>query len=210
MPFTLPPLPYPVDALAPVISEEALELHHDVHHQGYVDKLNAALGTHDLKSNESIEQLLARVDSLPDRLQMAVRNFGGGHANHSLMWETMTPDPHPPSTHLDKLIARDFGSVKSLRKALETAAAGLFGSGWVFLTWDPAKGELELEALPNQDSPWRQGLRPLLPCDLWEHAHYLDYRNRRDEWVRDWWNLVDWRQVEKRLDTPLVAMKGAV
>lgn len=201
MPFTLPPLPYPLEALEPVISREALELHHAAHHQGYVDKLNAAVGEGPYK-DEPVEQLIRKIPLLPEHLRKPVRDFGGGHANHSLFWETMTPDPHRPSAHLEKLIARAFGSVSALRMAFESEAARLFGSGWLFLVWDANRGELGLEALPNQDSPLERGVRPLLPCDLWEHAHYLDYHNRRADWVRDWWNLVDWRQVEKRLDGP--------
>lgn len=199
--FTLPPLPYPVEALEPVISREALELHHGAHHQAYVDKLNAAIGDGPLKS-ESVEQLLGRLATLPEHLRKPVRDFGGGHANHCLLWDTLTPNPNRPSAHLDRLIARDFGSVSALRMAVEAEASRLFGSGWVFLSWDAARSELKLEALPNQDSPLERGRRPVLACDLWEHAHYVDYRNRRDDWVRDWWNLVDWRQVERRLDTP--------
>lgn len=176
MTLTLPPLPYALDALEPVISAEALELHHAGHHGAYVEKLNAALKDQtwpgrDEPGNESVEQLVARLDSLPQGVQGAVRKFGG--------------------------------SLKTLRSALDKQAANLFGSGWVFLAWNPHSEALELRALPNQDSPLTQGLRPLLTLDLWEHAHYLDYRNKRDDWVRDWWNLVDWRQVEKRLDRPV-------
>ena len=203
MKFTLPPLPYPVYALEPVISREALELHHAAHHQAYVDKLNATLKEQDWKGEQSVEQLVASIDTLPESLREPVRKFGGGHANHSLLWETMTPNPGKQSVHLQKLIDRDFGSVSALRTTLEAEARDLFGSGWVFLVWNPVAERLELRALPDQESPLTYGLRPLLPCDLWEHAHYLDYRNHREDWVRDWWNLIDWRQVEKRLDEPV-------
>ena len=208
MPFTLPPLPYALDALEPVISAEALELHYAGHHAAYVEKLNAALKDQNWqdpkqKDGESVEHLLSRLASLPEAVREPVRKFGGGHANHSLLWETLTPNPGQPSAHLQKLINRDFGSLKALRAVLEKDAAALFGSGWVFLAWNPDSEALELRALPDQDSPLTQGLRPLLPCDLWEHAHYLDYRNKREDWVRDWWNLIDWRQVEKRLDMPI-------
>ncbi|MBN8280892.1 MAG: superoxide dismutase [Gammaproteobacteria bacterium] len=209
MPHALPPLPYPVEALEPVISREALELHHGAHHQAYVDKLNKALRDTPW-GDEPVEQLLRRLGSLPGDLQRPVRDFGGGHANHSLLWETLTPNANRPSAHLDKLIGRDFGSLNALRMALESEAARVFGSGWVFLSWDPGKGELRLEGLPNQDSPLAEGRWPLLPCDLWEHAHYLDYHNRRDDWVRDWWHLVDWRQVERRLDEPPAGIKPAL
>jgi len=200
MRYRLPALPYPLEALAPVISREALDLHHGVHHQAYVDKLNAALVEHAWNGRESVDELLRNLESLPDPLREPVRNFGGGHSNHSLFWETLTPSPSQPTRHLAKLIDRDFGNLAVLRHHFDKEAAGLFGSGWVFLVWDPAPGALDVVALPNQDSPWSQARLPLLACDVWEHAHYLDYRQRRDAWVRDWWHLVDWRQVEKRLD----------
>lgn len=200
MNVTLPTLPYPLDALAPVISREALDLHYGAHHQAYVDKLNDALAEHDWRNGSSIEDLVANLDALPPALREPVRRYGGGHVNHSLLWATMTPAPTPPSSRLEGLISRDFGSLVGLRLAFEQVAAGQFGSAWVFLAWNPRASSLELHGLPDQDSPLTLGLRPLCACDLWEHAYYVDYRNRRDDWVRDWWHLVDWRQVERRID----------
>jgi Fe-Mn family superoxide dismutase len=200
MKFVLPPLPYPLSALEPVIGREALHLHHDVHHRGYVDKLNAALERVAWSGDETIEQLLRSVDSLPDSIRSEVRNFGGGHANHSLMWETLAPGAGKPSPSMLEHIERDFGDLDGLRARFVDEAAQLFGSGWVFLAWDEHRQCLAICSLQNQDSPYSRRMVPLLPCDLWEHAHYLDYRNRRDDWVRDWWYLVDWRQVEKNLE----------
>ncbi len=198
--FTLPPLPYPNSALEPVISRESLELHHGKHHKGYVDKLNDALREAGLDDEETIEQLLRRLDSLPAGIRDDVRNFGGGHANHSLLWETLTPSAATPSDNLMTHIDRQFGSLTALREEFSSKGEALFGSGWVFLAWDEASSELVLLALPNQDSPWSRGMVPLLPCDLWEHAHYLQYRNKRADWIRDWWYLINWRHVELGLE----------
>lgn len=201
MHFSLPELNYPLSALEPVISREALELHHGAHHKSYVEKLNAALEKAGWEGEESIEELLTRLDTLPEAIRKPVRNFGGGHANHCLLWETLTPSPSAPPPTLAKLIDRDFGDLATLREKMSAEANGLFGSGWSFLSWDPKARKLFICALPNQDSPLSSGHVPLLPCDVWEHAHYLVYRNRRADWVRDWWDLVDWKHVERRLET---------
>lgn len=200
MKFTLPPLPYPSSALEPVISREALELHHDKHHKAYVDKLNEALDDAGWEGDESIEQLLRDLNTLPKALREDVRNFGGGHANHELLWETLAPGIAKPSDGLLAHIDRHFGSLSGLREQFMDEGVALFGSGWVFLVWDEARSRLAVEALPNQDSPWSRGQVPLLPCDVWEHAHYLDYRNRRADWIRDWWHLINWAQVERQLE----------
>jgi superoxide dismutase, Fe-Mn family len=198
MKYFLPALPYSVDALGPVISREALEVHHGAHHQAYVDKLNDVLERAQWDGDETVEQLLRNVESLPDSIREEVRNFGGGHANHSLMWETMTPHRGEPPALLLAQIERDFGSLSGLRARFVNEGAALFGSGWVFLAWDELNRRLVIRALPNQDSPWNLMMVPLLPCDLWEHAHYLDYRNRRADWIRDWWSLVNWEQIDRR------------
>lgn len=200
MTFTLPPLPYPSSALEPVISREALELHHDQHHQGYVNKLNEALKEAGFESDDTIEQLLRRLDSLPGTIRKDVRNFGGGHANHSLLWETMSPSAAKPSEKMLTHINQQFGSLSTLRHRFGEEGEALFGSGWIFLAWDDGDSRLALSALPNQDSPLSHGMTPLLPCDLWEHAHYLQYRNKRADWIRDWWSLINWKHVETQLE----------
>jgi Fe-Mn family superoxide dismutase len=200
MKFTLPPLPYPTSALEPVISREALELHHGKHHKAYVDKLNAALQKAAFETDDTIEQLLRRLDSLPASIREDVRNFGGGHANHSLMWETLAPGAGKPSARLQEYVDSQFGSLSALREQFSIEGEGLFGSGWVFLVWDGPGRRLAVLPLPNQDSPWSRGLTPLLPCDLWEHAHYLEYRNKRADWIRDWWYLINWSHVEQQLE----------
>jgi len=212
MKFSLPPLPYPTSALEPVISREALELHHGKHHQGYVDKLNETIEKGGIDTDETIEQLLRRLDRLPDAIRDDVRNFGGGHANHSLLWETMAPSARKPSDGLLEHIDRAFGSLQELRETFHSEGASLFGSGWVFLVWDPVASRLAVQSLPNQDSPLSRGRTPLLPCDVWEHAHYLQYRNKRADWIRDWWYLVDWQHVEAQLErvrAPAVPGNGA-
>ncbi len=200
MKFTLPPLPYPSSALEPVISQEAMELHHGKHHQGYVDKLNDALEEARFESDDSIEQLLRRLDSLPAAVRDPVRNFGGGHANHSLFWETLSPSAGKPSEQLLEHIDRQFGSLSKLREEFSSQGEAFFGSGWTFLVWDDAASRLAVMSLPNQDSPLSLNKTPLLLCDLWEHAHYLEYRNKRPEWIRDWWYLINWKHVEQQLE----------
>ncbi len=199
MKYSLPALPYAIDALLPVISREALELHHGAHHKAYVDKLNEVLERAEWDGDETVEQLLRNVESLPDSIREDVRNFGGGHANHSLLWETMTPNACAPPAPLLAQIERDFGSLPALRTRFVNEGLALFGSGWIFMAWDELNRRLVIRALPNQDSPLSLKMVPLLPCDLWEHAHYLDYRNRRADWVRDWWSLVNWEQIDGRL-----------
>lgn len=199
MEYTLPDLPYALDALEPVISREALKLHHGAHHRAYVDKLNAALAGQQWQAPDSVEALVAKLKDVPDALREPVRRFGGGHANHCLLWQTLSPEPGEPSRRLAALIDRQFGGLDGLRTAFSEAGGTVFGSGWVFLSHNAVSGELVVFGLPNQDTPLSHGLQPLLACDLWEHAYYLDYRNRRDHWLRDWWRLVDWEQAEKRL-----------
>ena len=200
MRFTLPELPYPSSALEPVISREALELHHGKHHKAYVDKLNQSLDEAGWDGAEPIEELLRKLAALPSGLREKVRDYGGGHANHQLMWETMAPGSGKPSEAMLAHISRDFGSLSALRDRIIGQGSALFGSGWVFLVWDGARSRLAVESLPNQDSPWSLGLVPLLPCDVWEHAYYLNYRNRRADWIGDWWSLVDWTHVEAQLE----------
>ena len=194
--YTLPDLPYAYDALTPTISEEIMRLHHTKHHQTYVDKLNAALDqVPDLKSRSLVE-LLAALDQVPENIRMAVRNHGGGHYNHSLFWEIMSPNSrHYPEGELADAIMRRWGSLETFIEEFNTKALSLFGSGWVWLTSDMA-----IMALPNQDTPMMYGKgEPLMGLDVWEHAYYLDYKNKRDEYIKNWWNVVNWPAIESRL-----------
>jgi Fe-Mn family superoxide dismutase len=200
MPHSLPPLPYAYDALDPVLSEGAMRLHHDKHHQAYVDNLNKALAGHAEFANAPVEALLKNLQQLPEDLRTPIRNHGGGHANHSLYWELMAPPGTvavPPS--LGRELERAFGDEQSFRKKFTETGARLFGSGWAWLTVD-AGGKLEIMGLPNQDSPLSIGKTPLLLVDVWEHAYYPDYQNRRPDWLGAWWALVNWEAVADRLD----------
>ncbi len=198
-PFELPPLGYGFDALAPFIDAETMELHHDKHHQAYVDKLNDALKDQEDLQNLTIEELLARVDSLPDAIKSAVRNNGGGHANHSMFWTIMKKNEDgKPSGALSDAIDRDFGSFEEFKTKFNDAGVKQFGSGWVFLISN--NGKLEIKSMPNQDTPLMQNVTPILGNDVWEHAYYVTYRNRRPEYLKAWWNVVDWDKVGERFE----------
>jgi Fe-Mn family superoxide dismutase len=198
-PFELPPLGYGFDALAPFIDAETMELHHDKHHQAYVDKLNAALKDQEDLQNLTIEELLAKVDSLPDAIKSAVRNNGGGHANHSMFWTIMKKNENgKPSGALAEAIDRDFGSFEDFKTKFNDAGVKQFGSGWVFLIAN--NGKLEIKSMPNQDTPLMQNVTPILGNDVWEHAYYVTYRNRRPEYLKAWWNVVDWDKVSERFE----------
>lgn len=193
---TLPKLAYEYDALAPHISQEIMQLHHQKHHQTYVDKLNAALEdvSGELKS-ASIAELLGRLDELPDALRQAVRNNGGGHYNHSLFWQVLTPNGTPaPEGDLLTGIEKKYGSFMAFKEEFTAKATGLFGSGWVWL-----QDDLSLIASPNQDNPLMDGgVEPLMGLDVWEHAYYLDYKNVRADYIDAWWNIIDWQFVASR------------
>jgi Fe-Mn family superoxide dismutase len=196
MPYALPPLPYPYDALAPTIDELTMRIHHDKHHGSYVANLNAALeGTE--WSDRQLEQLLADIDLLPEDKRTAVRNNGGGHANHTLFWEVMAPyggaDPTGP---LGAAIEASFQSFRELKRQLSAAGGARCGSGWAWLIHDGAG--LAVTSTPNHDSPLMSGHTPLLGVDVWEHAYYLKYQNRRRDYLEAWWNLVDWKRVAER------------
>ncbi len=198
-PFVLPPLGYEFDALAPFIDAETMELHHDKHHQTYVDKLNDALKDQPDLHKNTIEELLAKVDSLPDAVKSAVRNNGGGHANHSMFWEIMKKNENgKPSGALSDAIDRDFGSFEDFKTQFNDAGVKQFGSGWVFLISDG--GKLQIKSMPNQDSPLMRNITPILGNDVWEHAYYVTYRNRRPEYLKQWWNVVNWEKVGERFD----------
>ncbi|MFQ5550470.1 MAG: superoxide dismutase [Gemmatimonadales bacterium] len=198
MAHTLPDLPYAHDALEPHIDKRTMEIHHGKHHQGYVTKLNAALEGHDDQQGKSVEDLIANLAAVPESIRRAVRNNGGGHANHSLFWQVMSPDGGgEPSGALADAIAESFGNFASFRDEFSAAAATRFGSGWAWLVL--ADGKLAVESTPNQDSPLMNGRTPILGLDVWEHAYYLNYQNRRPDYVAAWWNLVNWEEVAARL-----------
>ena len=196
MPFELPELPYPYDALEPTIDEQTMRIHHGKHHQAYVDNLNKALdGTE--WDGRPIEQVLANLSSLPDDKQGPVRNNGGGHANHSLFWQIMSPDGGgEPSGDLARAIDNTFGGVDALKAQINDGGAKRFGSGWTWLVWDGTG--LATYSTPNQDSPLMQDDVPLLGIDVWEHAYYLKYQNKRPAYLEAWWNVVNWDEVAKR------------
>ena len=193
--YTVPGLGYAYNALEPHISGTIMELHHDKHHQAYVDKLNAALDGHADLQAKSVEELLRDLSAVPEDIRTAVRNHGGGHYNHSLFWKVLSPNGGgQPSGHLADDIAAKYGSFDAFVEQFNAKALGLFGSGWVWLT-----PELEIVALPNQDVTLHDhGPEPLMGLDVWEHAYYLDYKNKRDDYIKAWWNVVDWDFVASR------------
>lgn len=205
--FSLPKLPYDYDALAPYISEQIQQLHHDKHHQAYVNNLNKALEKYPEWQEKSIEEVITSLDKVPEDVRKTVRNNGGGHYNHSLFWEMMTPKngygQEPSGTVLDKL-QHEFGDYKTFQEQFGGEASKIFGSGWEWLVWDKNSGKAKLMSTPNQDSPLTQGFVPLLGLDVWEHAYYLQYYNVRADYIAAWWNVVNWDDVAKRLD---MAMK---
>ncbi len=206
--FTLPDLPYAYDALEPYIDEMTMTIHHTKHHQTYIDKLNAALEKHEKLAERSAEELLADFNYLPEDVKGAVRNHGGGHANHSLFWEIMSPNGGgEPSGALASAIEEQVGSLKKFKESFNHAAVDHFGSGWVWLVVSGTetrkakdKKNLLMLALPNQDSPIMGGHTPLFGIDIWEHAYYLKYENRRAEYVEAFWNVLNWEEAERRFN----------
>ncbi len=197
MPYQLPALPYAFDALEPHIDAKTMEIHHDKHHATYVTKLNEATANHPDLQAKSVEDLLRGIDQVPEQIRGAVRNHGGGHANHSLFWQVMGPNAGGnPSGELADAIQQAFGSFESLKEKLTNAAAGQFGSGWGWLV--VSGGKLDVIARPNQDSPLMEGKTPILGVDVWEHAYYLKYQNRRPDYLAAWWSTVNWPEVAKR------------
>jgi superoxide dismutase, Fe-Mn family len=198
MAFEVPPLPYDYAALEPHIDEATMRLHHDKHHQAYVDKANAALEGTDW-ANESVEQVLTILDTLPEDKQGVLRNNAGGHANHSLFWEIMSPDGGgEPEGELADAITGTFGSLDELKKAVNDGGVNRFGSGWSWLVHDGTG--LAVYSTANQDSPIMQSDEPLLGIDVWEHAYYLKYQNRRPDYLEAWWNVVNWSAVAERYE----------
>jgi Fe-Mn family superoxide dismutase len=198
MAFSLPPLPYPADALEPHIDKMTMEIHHDRHHKTYVDNLNKALESAPDLQNKSIEDILRGIKSVPANIQTAVRNNGGGHANHSMFWEIMGPNAGgSPSGDLGQAINSTFGGFDQFKAKIKENALGQFGSGW---SWLVVGGDGKLQAVksPNQDSPYMDGQTPILGIDVWEHAYYLKYQNKRPDYVDAWWNVVNWNTVAQR------------
>jgi Fe-Mn family superoxide dismutase len=193
MAFTLPPLPYPYDALEPHIDEATMKLHHGKHHQAYVDKLNAAIAGSEWES-KSLDEIMVSLDKVPDKIKAAVRNNGGGHYNHSLFWQWMSPTGGgEPTGKVAEAINSKFGSFAKFKEEFEAAGMSRFGSGWVWLIQDGS--ELSIVTTPYQDCPVSEGKKVLLGNDLWEHAYYLKYQNRRPEYLAAWWSVVNWDKV---------------
>lgn len=192
--FELPDLPYAYDALEPTIDTDTMNIHHTKHHNTYVTNLNAALEGHEDLQNKSIEELISDMDAIPEAIRTAVRNNGGGHANHSLFWQILSPNGGgEPSGELADKITEKFGSFDKFKEEFQQAAATRFGSGWAWLVLN--NGELEVMSTPNQDSPIMEGKTPLLGLDVWEHAYYLKYQNRRPEYAQAFWDKVNWEKV---------------
>ncbi|MBL3642218.1 superoxide dismutase [Peribacillus simplex] len=197
MAFELPQLPYAYDALEPHIDKETMNIHHTKHHNTYVTNLNNALEGNQELLSKSVEEIVANLDAVPEAVRTAVRNNGGGHANHTLFWEILSPNGGgQPTGELADAITSKFGSFDSFKEEFAKAATTRFGSGWAWLAVN--NGELEVTSTPNQDNPLSEGKTPLLGLDVWEHAYYLNYQNRRPEYINSFWNVVNWDEVSKR------------
>jgi superoxide dismutase, Fe-Mn family len=201
MAFTVPPLPYAFDALEPYIDKQTMEIHHDKHHGAYVTNLNKALESAPDLHNKTIEELLANNCAIvPENIRTAVRNNGGGHINHSMFWQIMAPKAGGnPSGNVAQAINSAFGSFDQFKEKLNAAGVGRFGSGWAWLV--KSGGKVEIISTANQDSPVMEGKFPVLGVDVWEHAYYLKYQNRRPEYLGAWWNIVNWPEIEKRFNS---------
>ncbi len=207
MAFELPSLPYDYSALEPVIDRQTMHLHHDKHHAGYVQNLNSALEKHPELARRSVEELLRNLQSLPEGVRTAVRNHGGGHANHSLFWKIMMPKGGGAATGaVAEGIQKEVGGFERLVERFNEAGAKHVGSGWAWLARDGA-GKLHILTTPNQDSPFLHGLYPILGNDLWEHAYYLQYQNRRADYLKAWWNTLNWKEVNRRYEESVDLLK---
>jgi superoxide dismutase, Fe-Mn family len=201
MAYELAPLPYDYSALEPFIDAETMKFHHDKHHQAYINNVNAALANHPELAAKSVDDLVAGLASVPEDIRAAVQNNGGGHSNHTIFWNIMGPVGTPgiggdPIGAIAAQITADFGDFESFKKAFNDAGAKRFGSGWAWLVF--ADGKLKVISTANQDSPLTQGLYPILGNDVWEHAYYLKYQNLRPKYLENWWNVVNWTEVNKR------------
>lgn len=201
MPFELPPLPYAYDALAPHISKETMEYHHDKHHAAYVTNLNSALKDHPDLQNKTIEALLRDIKSVPEGIRQAVINNGGGHYNHTMFWEIMTPGGSKTPTGSLADAINGLGGFDKLKEMINDAGIKRFGSGWAWLVIEG--GHLKVISTPNQDCPLMNGQFPVFGVDVWEHAYYIDYRNRRPDYLKAWWNTLNWDVIGKRYETGL-------
>ncbi|MBA3322687.1 MAG: superoxide dismutase [Pyrinomonadaceae bacterium] len=198
MAHELPPLPYDAAALEPFISAEIMQLHHDKHHATYVEKLNGALGNHPELQSKSAEDLIRELNSVPEDIRKAVRDNGGGHVNHSMFWQIMKPEGGgEPTGQIAAAITQTFGDFNSFKEKFNDGGVKQFGSGWVWLVAGGGS-QLEIVSTPNQDSPLTDGKFPILGNDVWEHAYYLQYQNRRPEYLKAWWNTVNWDEINKR------------
>ena len=200
MAYELPPLPYPKDALEPHIDAQTMEIHHGKHHATYITNVNKAIAGKPELEKKPVEDLISNLDGVPADIRNVVRNNGGGHANHSFFWKLMAPKSGgTPSGKLADDIKSVFGGFDAFKEKFEAAGLGRFGSGWAWLIVNKA-GKLEISSTPNQDSPLMEGLRPVIGCDVWEHAYYLKYQNRRPDYMAAWWNVVNWKEVEDRFN----------
>lgn len=200
--FTLPELPYEFEALEPYLDKQTMQLHHDFHHATYVKNINDALAGHNNLLSMDINSLIQNLDKVPENIRMKVRNNGGGHANHSLFWTIMAPDGGgEPTGKLGEAIQNTFGDFKSFKENLSNAARDRFGSGWAWLSID--NGILTISDTPNQDTPVMENKNPILGIDVWEHAYYLKYQNRRIDYIDAWWHVVNWQEAEKRYQEAL-------
>ena len=198
MAFTLPPLPYDFGALEPHIDAKTMEIHHGKHHQTYVNNLNAAIEKAPELASKSLDDLIRNVDKAPEAVRTAIRNNGGGHWNHSMFWQIMSPNAGgEPGGNLGNAVRSAFGDFAKFREQFSAAATGRFGSGWAWLVNNG--GKLSITSTPNQDNPLMEGETAILGLDVWEHAYYLKYQNRRPDYIQAWWNVVNWKEVEKRL-----------
>jgi Fe-Mn family superoxide dismutase len=199
--FELPPLPYDYNALEPHIDEQTMRLHHDKHHLAYTNGLNAALEQHPELGEWPIEKLLSSINAVPEGIRGAVNFHGGGYLNHAIFWQNMSPNGGgEPTGALAEAIRSAFGSFAEFKEQFSTAAAGIQGSGWAWLVYNPLTKSVQIQTMPNQTSPLTLGLIPLLGLDVWEHAYYLKYQNRRPEYIQAWWNVVNWEDAAKRYE----------
>jgi Fe-Mn family superoxide dismutase len=203
MAYELPPLPYPFDALEPHIDAKTMEIHHDKHHGTYVTNANNALKDHPDLANKPVEDLISNLNAVPEAIRTTVRNNAGGHANHTLFWKILSPHGGgEPKGDLATAINSTFGGFEQFKEKMNAAGAGRFGSGWAWLVVNK-DGKLEVMSTANQDNPLMEGLKPVIGVDVWEHAYYLKYQNRRPEYLKAWWNVVNWDEAEKNYQAAL-------